>query len=610
MSHGAKEILPGARGRFAHWFQALFFRPRRPVPGRFLGLYRVLIGALLALLAILPLLVLFSDPRLLGPTGEEQNLETGATVLLWLIVAGLYLLARQGKVYPVGKGLVLALLVMSLVLRYVSSDVPLANQAIPFYIQGVSLLIASVFFPFKRLVVLSLLLICADYLLYEALDADVGEVQSLFFVIILGVLSGGHSLLRSRREKELEVSLEAARAGNRARTRFMSNISHEIRTPLNAIMGLNDLLTATPLTDQQKEYVRSVQVSSRHLMDIINDILEFARLETGDWRLNIRDISVTNLAREILRTLGPSLKPDGPKLVSRLRIPEEQMLRTDPMCLRQILLNLLSNAIKFTQKGSVELEIRLVSPEAGGLTKDSESGEGLLSLIVTDTGTGIPPEKTREIFKPFRQADESHQRRFGGTGLGLAIVHQRVRGLGGEILIQSEVGVGTEIQVDIPVGVSEMNQETLPEALPDFGAGDGAGSTNMKDQVPYPILLVEDNPHNQLLMRQFLKIQGLGCEVSEDGQQAVDYFEDAPDKKIIILMDVQMPVLDGLEATRKIRELEQGDRPVIIGLSAGVNQSEIDECLEAGMDLFIGKPVDLNSLKEKLREAAGIIAAR
>ena len=393
---------------------------------------------------------------------------------------------------------------------------------------------------------------------------------------------------------EIERLLHESRQAARVKSEFLANISHEVRTPLNGIMGMTDLVLHSGLNEDQSECLRLVKTSADALLTVINDVLDFSKIEAGKLDLDLVEFSPEELLRDTLTPLQVVARGKGLTLAWRLAPAVPQRVVGDSGRLRQVLTNLTGNAVKFTEHGSVEVD-------AGA--ENAPEGRLRLFFQVRDTGIGIPPEKQALIFEPFRQADGSTSRRYGGTGLGLAICQRLTAMMGGHLGVASEAGAGSVFHFTAMV-------TAVARKFPD-----PAKAAEEEAEMPrgLRLLLAEDNLVNQKLTRRLL--ENGGCEVvcAMDGVEAVRAFADGPFD--VVLMDVQMPNMDGLEATAALRkhELALGRHTPILALTANAMQGDRDRCLAAGMDGYVTKPIQRAQLFRAIREltvSADVAATR
>ena len=385
----------------------------------------------------------------------------------------------------------------------------------------------------------------------------------------------------------LENANEELQRGIKMKSAFLANMSHDIRTPLNAILGFTDLLINDESDADKLEFLRIIKNSGGLLLELINDILDLSRVESGFMKIENVSFDLEYLADNIAANTRMLISRAANNVEFHVSISKDisQYIQGDSLRLRQILNNLLSNAVKFTDAGSIELKI--------------QRENDFLKFSITDTGTGIPEDRQEVIFDPFQQAEASTARNYGGTGLGLSISKKLTELMGGTLTLRSPVqdGRGSCFSFTLPY----MPSSTQP------GADMKAPSTNNSMNPSTRILLAEDNIVNQMLARKMLEKAGYRIQTVNNGLEALETFQ--KDRDIgVILMDVQMPIMDGLEATRKIREHEKETsrgRIPIIALTAAAMEEDRQACLEAGCDDFISKPVNLDKLTQALETSLG-----
>lgn len=390
---------------------------------------------------------------------------------------------------------------------------------------------------------------------------------------------------QKRMERQLIEAKESAERASQAKGDFLAMMSHEIRTPLNAVLGFSDLLAATPLNPEQSDYLQTIQDSSSALLVVLNDVLDYSKIESGKLDLQIMPIDITKVIRSSIDIFRAQAAAKGLKIHANFSPYIPQLVLSDAVRLSQIVHNLLSNAVKFTEMGEIMVDLSVAGLLVNGVVP--------VLLQVRDTGIGIDLEQHTGLFDPFYQADSSTRRRRGGTGLGLAIVRRLINLLDGDIEVQSEVGRGTTFLITLPLRIPDQEEPLTEEERKRM-------SMNLSGLLRR-ILIVEDNSTNRRLVRLFLKKLGYDADEAENGFVGVSMASRV--HYDVILMDLEMPGMDGYEAAQQIRQIYGAEGPYIVALTAHAMPEYRERSFKAGMQAYLSKPVKSEDLAKVLRQA-------
>jgi PAS domain S-box-containing protein len=391
---------------------------------------------------------------------------------------------------------------------------------------------------------------------------------------------------RKRAEQELRESRDAARAGSEAKSAFVATMSHEIRTPMNAVIGMLELLGYSKLSPDQREMLSTARESSRALLSLINDVLDFSKIEVGKLELHVEPCSVARLVEGVTATFEHAASTKGLLLTRRVDPGLWPAHRLDPARLRQILANLVSNAIKFTPSGTINLDVRVLA---------STHNQQTLCFSVQDTGIGMSEETQKRLFEAFQQGESDTSRRFGGTGLGLNISRQLTELMGGEIRVTSAKDLGTRVAVTISAEQADPAAIRADPAL-------GGRATPLAVHAPAGtrVLIVDDHPINLAMLKRQLKVLGLEADIANSGPEALVQWRRNAHQ--LVITDLQMPEMDGYALARAIRaeQLAGDSKPTLVAFTANTQAEALERCTLAGMDDYLTKPTELGTLREKL----------
>jgi len=379
----------------------------------------------------------------------------------------------------------------------------------------------------------------------------------------------------------LEKSISTMESAVQSKGDFLANMSHEIRTPMNGVLGMLTLLEATQLDDEQYEYIENIRLCGDGLMVVINDILDISKLEAGKLLLETLPFNFRKSIKECCYLLDVQASNKGLNISTIIDNKVPDTIVGDKLRIRQILLNILSNSIKFTDKGTISLSVKVESHNAD---------QYLLSFTIADQGIGISPEDQLKLFKPFSQVDNSITRKYGGTGLGLIICAKLIKQMNGEISMESEKGIGTTFTFYLPLTKTESSiKKSVAQRINRLSSG-----AKFADRYPIKILLVEDNNINQAIAKKLFQKLGYSIDLAKDGIEAITTVYEK--KYDMIFMDMQMPNMDGVTATKAIIKEQAENHPYIVAMTANVLPQDRKKCFDAGMEYFIGKPVKIDDV--------------
>jgi CheY-like chemotaxis protein len=383
---------------------------------------------------------------------------------------------------------------------------------------------------------------------------------------------------QGERVRALEEAYERAERSSKAKSAFLAHLSHEIRTPMNGVLGITQLLTDTALDDGQRAYLHTIRASCEALIAVVNDVLDFSRIEAGKFTIHSEPFAPSEMVQEVVALFAPQMHERGVYVAAILAQDLPPVVRGDGVRLRQVLINLVNNACKFTPSGAITVRVERLRD---GATRDR------VHFSVTDTGIGIPAEKLASVFQAFEQVDTPERRKIGGTGLGLSIASELTQLMGGTLMVESEVGKGACFFFDLPLPAADEVKGSQEIVLP-------------WPETYHPnVMVVEDNRVSQIVAAKLLQSMGCDVVVAPNGQTAIERAQSA--RFDVVFMDCDLPDIDGWEAARIIRAAEPAEsRTPIVALTASALEEDIERCRKAGMDDHVSKPIRRSELKRAL----------
>ena len=484
---------------------------------------------------------------------------------------------------------IIAVLVASLIRKFLLGGLDDKVVWITFYPAVMIAAIIGGFFSGGLTAILTIIVVIFQWQLFTDtpfINGNVGIISTIVFFINCSLISGISEYSRQQRIKA-NIQKEKAERASEAKSNFLANISHELRTPLNAILGFTHLMKDNSnIPIEEHENLNIINRSGEHLLGLINNVLDIAKIEAGRTTKIESTINLENTIYEVIQLMAQQAEAKELQLKITFNESLPEYIKTDQQKLRQILINLIGNSIKFTNKGQVTIVIKC----------EKKNETDFLIIEILDTGVGIRKEDLMKIFSPFGQSTNVTIQK--GTGLGLTISKQFAELLGGSISVESEIGAGAKFIVNIPFVRPQIEDVTLYRNKY-FGVKSIASG-----QPQFKILIVEDQIENWLLLKRIHEKIGIQVKIAENGLQGLEVFKEW--KPHLIWMDVRMPVMDGLEATKEIRKLEYGNDVKIIGISAHVFKDEIKNVMSVGMDSFIKKPYQFHEIYECLNDKLGM----